>query len=128
MTLSTRGQAHVQAMRQKQRTGRTKTVVLVFRDGSGNSTYQAVSVVWKQQAFWDLATLSVKSSAMPRGQEVVMEADIGVNVPGVAFVADTATPTAAAVAAAVKYEIVERHAPGIVPGGTRWFVQLRQLR
>lgn len=128
MTLSARGEAHVQAMRQKQRAGRTKTVVVVTRDALGASTYQAVDVVWKQQAFWDLATLSVKSSAMPRGQEVVMEADLSVNLPAVAYVADTATPTAGAVLAAVKYEIVERHAPGIVPGGTRWFVQLRQLR
>ena len=128
MTLSGRGQAHVQAMRQKQRTGRTKTVVLVFRDSLGNSTYTAASVVWKQQAFWDLSTLTVKSSSMPRGQEVVMEVDISVNLPGAAYVADTATATQPAVAAAVKYEIVERHAPGIVPGGTRWFVQLRQLR
>ena len=59
---------------------------------------------------------------------MLLVAPITTNFTGVVMIADTATATAAGVAAALKYEIIEAKPAGIVPGGTHYIVKLRRFR
>jgi len=60
--------------------------------------------------------------------DMLMQAPLGTNFTGVVYVADTPTPTALAVAAAAKYEILEALPVGLAAGGSHIRVLLRRLR
>ena len=65
---------------------------------------------------------------MPRKTDTQMGAPLGTNFTGAVYIADTVTPTAAAVAGAPRYEMVEVLPVGIVPGGSHLRVLLRRMR
>ena len=70
-----------------------------------------------------------KSGAKPTVQaDVILIAPLGTNFSGLAFIADTSTTTAVAVAAAKKYEVIEALPLGMVPGGSHIRAILRRLR
>lgn len=128
MAFTSRMLSHVAAMRAKRRQGRTKSVVFVQQQPLGTTIYSAVNVVWKTPDDWDLSTLAPSGHAQPRGTEVLMESDLTIPITAVEYVADTPTPTQAAVAAADKYEFIARELLGVAPGGDRWKSRLRKLR
>lgn len=128
MPFTSRMLSHVAAMRARRRQGRTKTVVFVQQQPLGTYVYTAVNVVWRTVEDWDLSTLEAHGHAQPRGFEVLMECDLTIALAAVAYVADTPTATQPAVAAADKYEILERALLGVAPGGDRWKARLRKLR
>jgi len=119
---------HILRRRAESRVGRTRSVVFVSVSLAGLRSYTAVDVVFRPVASRDPMVVAAPSLHEPAGWDVLMECSIDANLATVAYVADTATPTAEAVQAATAYEIVERHTTGIVPGGDRWIAKLRNLR
>ncbi|QBD76175.1 hypothetical protein EPA93_09200 [Ktedonosporobacter rubrisoli] len=127
MPLDSRKAAHIQAVTLASFAGRQKTVVFVSQAGSSYS-YTALSVIFRPQQVLD-SQIPDASGAAPRLQfDMLMIAPIGTTFTGVVYIADTSTPTAAAVAAAAKYEIIEAVTHGIVPSGTHVQALLRRLR
>jgi hypothetical protein len=118
---------HLQAVLARSWTGRQKTVVFVYQSGTSYS-YTAVSVIFRPQAVIDPEIPDVAGGQPKLQADMAMVAPIGTNFTGVVYVADTTTATAAAVAAAAKYEIIQSVPAGIVPGGTHYQVLLRRLR
>lgn len=121
--------AHIQAMVQRTFQGRQGTVVFVIQTSGGTSyTYTAVQVILRPQAVID-PEIPDNVGASPRQLfDTLLVAPITTNFTGVVMIADTATATAAGVAAALKYEIIEAKPAGIVPGGTHYIVKLRRFR
>jgi hypothetical protein len=119
--------AHVSAALQRTWTGRTKTVVFVYNT---NGTYNSVAqtVIFRKQQVIDPQLPNLTGSAPGVPADVLMICPISTNLTGVVYIADTATATSSAVAAAAKYEIIEAVPTGMVPGGTRYVVELRRLR
>lgn len=107
--------------------GRQRTVVLVTRGSSGYS-YSAVQVIMRPLQVIDPQVLNASGQALPRMADTIIIAPLGINFSGVVYVADTTTASAAAVAAAAKYELIEVLPAGIIPGGSHQRVALRRLR
>lgn len=59
---------------------------------------------------------------------MLMQAPVSANFSNVVYIADTPAPTAASVAAAAKYEILEALPVGLAPGGSHIRVLLKRLR
>jgi hypothetical protein len=108
-------------------TGRQKTVVLVCQV-AGVYSYATVQAIFRPQTIID-PQIPDQVGAAPRQQfDLLMVVPIGTDLTGVVYVADTSTASAPAVAASLKYEIVEAPPVGIVPGGSRIVAKLRRLR
>jgi hypothetical protein len=118
---------HIQNTIQKTWTSRQKTVVFVTLS-SGTYSYTAVSVIFRPQQVIDPQIL-MTSGGKPTPQfDMMMIAPLGTNFAGVVYIADTATATSGAVAAAPKYEVVEVLQVGMAPGGSHIRALLRRLR
>jgi hypothetical protein len=129
MPLDGNKSAHIQAVMLRSFQGRQKTVVLVVQGGGGGSyTYTAVQVILRPQAVIDPEIPNDVGGSPTQLFDMLLVAPITTDFTGVVMVADTATATAAGVAAAFKYEIIEVRASGIVPGGTHYVVKLRRFR
>jgi hypothetical protein len=127
MTLDARKAEHLQAVVTRTFVGRQKTVVFAYRTGSGY-TYAALNVIFRGQRGID-PQIPAREGTRPRLQyDTVMLAPLGTNFTGVALVADTSTPSAAAVLVSPKYEVVEVIQSGLLPGGTHIRALLRRLR
>jgi hypothetical protein len=127
MPLDARKTAHIQSVIQKTFASRQKTVVFVTLSG-GSYSYTAVSVICRPEHVIDPQVL-MASGGKPLPQfDMLLVAPLGTSFAGVVYIADTATPTAAAVAAAPKYEVIEVLPVGIVPGGSHVRALLRRLR
>ena len=129
MPLDSRKLAHVAANRAGIRRGRSETVTLVT-GGGGMTGYLAVpGVVWHDAG-------QVAAGVTSRAGEITRQPwDALAEFPGeVAFpemlrvVARTATATAAGVAAAAGYTVLDRVRVGLGAGGNRWMVKLRLIR
>jgi hypothetical protein len=107
--------------------GRQQTVVLVTL-ASGHYSYSTLQVIFRPQMVNDPQLYDLSNLAEPRTIDTILIAPLGTSFSGVVYIANTATATASAVAAAAKYEIVEVLPVGIVPGGTHLRVSLRRLR
>jgi hypothetical protein len=119
--------AHIQTVIQKIFAARQKTVVFVYQVG-GTYTYTAVSVIFRPQMIIE-PEIPDASGAPPKPQfDLLVVAPITTNFSGVVLIADTATASAGAVAAAAKYAVVEALPSGIVPGGTHIVAKLRRFR
>jgi hypothetical protein len=119
--------AHIQAVTQKVFTGRTQTVIFVTLAG-GTYSYQPVTAILRPQTVIDPQVLDENARPPQPAFEMLMLTMTGVNYTGVLYVANTATATASAVAAAPKYEIIVTLPVGMIPGGTHIVSKLRRLR
>lgn len=127
MPLDARKSLHLLQIVARSFSGRQRTVVIVYQ-ASGSYSYSAVQVIMRPQRVVDPQVYNPGGQAEPRNFDTVMIAPISLNVSGIIYVADTVTATAAAVAAAPKYEIVEILPAGLIPGGSHWRISLRRLR
>ena len=127
MPLNASKLSHIQTVIQKAWASRQKTVVFVTLSG-GTYSYTAVSVIFRPQQVIDPQILAT-SGAKPVPQFDMMGiAPLGTNFTGVVYIADTATATSGAVAAAPKYEVIEVLPVGMAPGGSHLRALLRRLR
>ncbi|MDQ2716818.1 MAG: hypothetical protein M3Z08_18080 [Chloroflexota bacterium] len=127
MPLDTRKMQHILQLMARSFAGRQRTVVVVYL-ASGSYSYTAVQVIMRPEQIIDPQVYDASGQALPQGADTQMVAPLGTNFVGAVYVADTTTPTAAAVASAPKYEIVEVLPVGIAPGGSHLRVLLRRLR
>ncbi len=119
--LDARKLARIVANRARMRQGRTRTVTLVYARPEGTA-YVGADVVWRPQMYSEPASWDAPESAATVHAEFPLELDPR----QVSLVADTATPTAEAVAAAPSYEVRAYRAAGL--STNRWSVELRRLR
>ena len=137
MPLDTRKIAHILANREKIRAGRAETVVLVSVSG-GVITYTAVAGVVFNEVGAVPAGVSNRVGEITRsGHDAVAEFPGSTTWPsGLRVVARTSTASQAGVAAADRFEVLDRRRAGLgVTGsgggastGDRWMVRLRRLR
>lgn len=127
MPLNTLKAQHILNVVAKTFAGRQRTVVFVFLAG-GVYSYTAVSVIMRPEEVIDPQIYDASGQPPQRNADMLMIAPLGTNFSGVVYVADTTTPTAQAVAAAPKYEIIEALPVGIAPGGSHIRALLRRLR
>jgi hypothetical protein len=127
MPLDASKAAHIQAVVTRAFQGRQKTVVFVYQAGSVYS-YSPIQAIWRSQSIIDPQIPSPVGSQPQPACDMLMIVSIAITMVGVVLVADTSTPNAIAVAAALKYEIIEALPAGIVPGGTHFVVRLRRFR
>ena len=127
MPLDARKAQHLLQVVARSFASRQRTIVVVYL-ASGSYSFVALSVIMRSQQVIDPQVPDTAGQALPRSADTIMIAPLGTNFTGVVFVADTATATAAAVAGAAKYEIIEVLPIGIVPGGSHLRVSLRRMR
>lgn len=127
MPLDSRKISHIQTVLPRTWQGRQKTVVFVY-DSANAFSYVAQTVIWRPQDIIDPQIPNMSGSPPGAPADVRMIAALTISFTGVVYIADTATATSAAVAAAQKYEIIEAVPTGIIPGGTHYSVALRRLR
>src|SRR5688500_8300858 len=135
MPLDARKTAHIAANRDRIRAGRSETVVLVSVSGSV-VTYTAVSGVVFNEVGAVPAGVSNRVGEITRsGHDAVAEFPSGTVFPvGLRVVARTATASQAGVAAAARFDVLDRRRAGLgVTGsggganaGDRWMVRLRR--
>lgn len=108
-------------------TGRQRTVVVVYF-ANGSYSYSTLQAIMRPEQIRDPQIDDASGHAPLLNADMLMIAPLATNFTGAVYIADTPTATAAAVAAAPKYEIVEALPVGVVPGGTHFRVLLRRLR
>ena len=107
--------------------GRQVTQVAVYLSG-GVYSYVQMTWIFRHELVID-PTVANQGGSKPGIQaDAQIIAALGTNFSGIVYIADTATATSGAVAAAQKYEIIEVLPVGIVPGGSHLRVWLRRLR
>jgi hypothetical protein len=119
--------AHIQQVVNRSFAGRTKTVVVVYLSG-GVYSYVPLSCIFRPEQIVDPQVANASGGPPQMNADYQLLAPLGTNFTGAVYVADTATASASAVAAAPKYEIIEALPVGIVPGGSHIRVLLRRLR
>lgn len=127
MPLDFRKTQHILQVVARTFAGRQRTVVLVSL-ASGSYTYSTISVIMRPQEIIDPQIYDANGKSPQHTTDMLMIAPLATNLTGTVYVADTTTPTAPAVASALKYEIIEALPVGIVPGGSHLRVLLRRLR
>lgn len=127
MPLNSQKTQHILDVVAKAFAGRQRTVVLVSL-ASGVYSYATVLAIMRPEELVDPQIADAAGQPPHRVADMLMVVPLGTNFTGVVYVADTTTPTAAAVAAAPKYEVVEALPVGIIPGGSHLRVLLRRLR
>ncbi len=127
MPLDARKEQHMLQVLPRTFAGRQRTVVIVYL-ANGSYSYSTVQVIMRPEQIIDPQIYDASGMAPLHNADMLMVAPLGTSFTGAVYVADTATPTAAAVSAAPKYEIIEALPVGIVIGGTHLRVLLRRLR
>jgi hypothetical protein len=127
MPLDARKVQHIVQVVTRSFASRQRTVVIVYL-ASGSYTYVAVQGIMRSIQVVDPQIVDASGQALPHSADTVLIAPLGTSFAGAIFVADTTSPTASAVAAASKYEIVEVLPVGIVPGGSHQRIALRRMR
>jgi hypothetical protein len=87
-----------------------------------------VSVIFRPQQVIDPQILATSGGKPVPQFDMMVIAPLGTNFTGVVYIADTATATSGAVAAAQKYEVIEVLPVGMAPGGSHMRALLRRLR
>ncbi len=133
MPLDPRKIAHIQSVTNATFANRQRTVVLVVLNGGVYSYVTLLALIRPLQVLNPQVVRDASSDPL-RSPDMLMQAPAGTNLTGVVYVADTPTPTVAAVASAAKYEILEALPVGMTPGtsgtsgGSHLRVLLRRLR
>lgn len=127
MPLDPRKIQHILSVTNAAFANRQRTIVLVTLSGGSYSYSTLLAIMRPLQA---LNPQVIDASADPplHAPDMLMQAPAGTNFTGVVYIADTATATALAVAAAAKYEILEVLPVGLAPGGSHLRALLRRLR
>jgi hypothetical protein len=118
---------HVKDVTARSFQGRQRAVVFVYL-AAGAYSYSAVQVIMRPEQVIDPQIYDASGHAPLTNADMLMIAPLGTNFTGVVYVADTPTPTALAVAAALKYEVIEMLPVGVIPGGSHLRALLRRLR
>lgn len=127
MPLDPRKILHIQQVTDATFANRQRAVVLVILN-SGVYSYVMLLAIIRPLQMLNPQVAENASSDPLRFPDMLMQAPQGTDLTGVVYVADTATPTAAAVADAAKYEILEALPAGMAPAGSHLRVLLRRLR
>ena len=127
MPLDARKALHLLQVVTRSFAGRQRTVVVVALI-SGSYTYTAIQAIMRPLAVVDLQIDDVAGQPASRASDTLMIAPLSTSFVGAVYIADTSVASAASVAPAPKYEIVEVLPTGIVPGGSHLRVSLRRLR
>jgi hypothetical protein len=127
MPLDARKEQHMLQVIPRTFAGRQRTVVIVYLAG-GSYSYSAVQVIMRPEQIIDPQIYDASGMAPLHNADMLMIAPPGTNFTGAVYIADTTTATAAAVASAPKYEIIEALPVGMVVGGTHLRVLLRRMR
>lgn len=127
MPLDPRKILHIQDVTNATFASRQRTVVLVVLSGSVYS-YVTLLAIMRPLQMLNPQVVRSDSPDPRRAPDMLMLAPQGTSLTGVVYIADTSTPTAAAVANAAKYEILEALPVGMIPGGSHLRVLLRRLR
>lgn len=127
MPLDTRKVAHAAANREKIRAGRTESIVLVAVN-AGATTYTLVAgCVWHEVGAVPAGVASRASEITRTAYDALAELPGGTVLPnGLRLVARTGTASAAGVAAADRFTVLDRRRMGL--GGNRWVMRLRRIR
>lgn len=127
MPLDPRKIQHIQNVTNLSFANRQRTVVLVTLT-SGTYSYSTLLAIMRPLQMLNPQTIDTSVDPPLRAPDMLMQVSLGTNFAGVIYIADTQTPTAVAVAAAPKYEILEALPVGLAPGGSHIRVLLRRLR
>ncbi len=137
MPLDSRKVAHILANRAKVTAGRSETVTLVAASG-GTVAYQAVSgVVWHDVGLVPAGITNRQGEITREPWDAICSFPSTATFPGdLRLVARTANATAAGVAAAKRYQVLDRYRAGVGTSGSggganagdRWIVKLQLLR
>lgn len=118
---------HVLAVVNRSFKGRQTTVTGVYLN-AGVYSYVNIVMIWRHEQMIDPTVAAASGGTTINTADLQAVAPLGTNFTGCVYIADTATATAGAVAAALKYEIIEVLPVGIVPGGSHLRLLLRRLR
>ena len=118
---------HILTVTNRSFSGRQRTVVFVTL-ASGVYAYTAVQVIMRPEQILDPQIEDASGHAPVSNADMLLVAPLGTSFNGVVYIADTPTATATAVAAALKYEVIEALPVGIIPGGSHIRALLRRLR
>src|SRR5262249_16753123 len=127
MPLDPRKIQHIQNVTNASFANRQRTVVLVTLSGSVYN-YSTLLAIMRPLQILDPQVLDTDATSPLRNPDMLLQAPAGTSFSSVVYIADTPTPTAAAVAAAAKYEILEALPVGLAPGGSHVRVLLKRLR
>lgn len=127
MPLDPRKIQHIQNVTNLSFANRQRTVVLVTLSG-GTYSYTTLLAIMRPLQTLNPQVVDISAEPPLHAPDMLMQAPAGTNFTGVVYIADTPTPTALAVAAAAKYELLEALPVGLDPGGSHTRVLLRRLR
>ncbi len=127
MPLDPRKIQHIQDATNASFAYRQRTIVLVTLSG-GAYSYVTLLAILRPLQILNPQVVDTSADVPLRAPDMLMQAPVGTNFADVVYVADTSTPSALAVAAAAKYEILEALPLGLAPGGSHVRVLLRRLR
>lgn len=127
MPLDPRKIQHIQNVTTSAFANRQRVVVLVTLN-SGVYGYSTLLAIMRPLQILDPQVVDTSANPPLHSPDMLMQAPLGTNFAGVVYIADTPTPTASAVSAASKYEILEALPVGLAPGGSHIRVLLRRLR
>lgn len=127
MPLDPRKILHIQNVTNLAFANRQRTVVLVTLVG-GSYSYTTLLAIMRPLQVLNPQIIDTSADPPLHAPDMLMQAPLGTNFTGVVYIADTPTPTASAIAAAPKYEIVDTLPIGLAPGGSHIRVLLRRLR
>lgn len=127
MPLDPRKMQHIQRVTNASFANRQRTVVLVTLTG-GIYSYSTLLAIMRPLQSFSPQTLNSGDSVPWRNPDMLMQAPTGTDFTSVVYIADTPTPTAPAVAAAARYEVLEALSVGLAPDGSHVRVLLKRLR
>lgn len=127
MPLDARKIQHILNVTSASFANRQRTVVLVTLSG-GVYSYSTLLAIMRPLQALNPQVIDLSAEPPLRAPDMLMQAPSGTSLTGVVYIADTPDPTAPAVAAAAKYEILEALPVGLAPGGSHLHVLLRRLR
>jgi len=127
MPLDARKVAHIQQVVPQTWNGRQRTVTFVYLS-NGVMTYTPVLAMLKPQMVQDPTIPDQRGRPPVPAETALLIAPLNVSFSGLLCIADTPDASAAAVAAAPKYEVIEALPVGLPTGGTHYRAALRRLR
>ncbi len=127
MPLDIRKTQHLLQVVARSFAGRQQTVIAVSLS-SGSYSYTPLQGILRPQQIIDPQIYDATGQPPVHAADMLFIAPYGTDLTNVVYLADTATPSASAVASASKYEIIEALPVGMVPGGSHLRVLLRRMR
>ncbi|GCF11207.1 hypothetical protein [Dictyobacter arantiisoli] len=126
MPLDARKLDHLKVVSARTWMGRQKTMMFVTQS---SNTFSAVpcTVLFRSQTLLDLEIPNRNGLPAHQRYDALLVAPMTTNFAGVAYIADTASSTPAAILGARKYQVLETVPGGMLPGGTHITAYLRHF-